>query len=135
MAHVSTKLLSEKKVWKLKRIKTKKQCKHLQSLADYGDKTSSSGRFRRPDFQKRFPLTIFFLLLLASKCLVIFVNCVTKCVMAKIYRMKVRILQTFFLNSLYVQFNSFINKFETSLTNKKNSKYFFFVFYSKLRDV
>ena len=39
---------------KTKKSKNKKQWKRLKSLADSGDKTSSSGRFLRPDFQYSF---------------------------------------------------------------------------------
>ena len=53
---MSTKLLLEK-MQKLKKTKTKtkKQWKCLQSFADSGDKTSSSGRFLRPYFENSFP--------------------------------------------------------------------------------
>ena len=50
----STKLLLEKSA-KTKKNKNKKPWKHLKSLADSGDKTTSSGRFLRPDFQNSFP--------------------------------------------------------------------------------
>ena len=54
MVQNSTKLLLEKSA-KTKKNKNKKQWKHLKSLADSGDKTTSSGRFLRPAFQKNFP--------------------------------------------------------------------------------
>ena len=54
IAYMSKKLLLEKSA-KAK----KKPWKHLQSLADSGDKTSSPGRFLRPHFQNSFPWTIF----------------------------------------------------------------------------
>ena len=45
------------------------------------------------------------------------VNCVTKCITAKIYPMKVRILETFFLSSLlYQQFSPLFNKCEATLS-------------------
>ena len=53
MAYVSTKLLLEKNA-KTKKNKIEKPWKHLKSLADSGDQTSSSGRFLRPYFQNSF---------------------------------------------------------------------------------
>ena len=47
----SMKLLLEKSA----KTKNKKLRKRLQSLADSGDKTSTSGRFLRPDFKNSFP--------------------------------------------------------------------------------
>ena len=56
-----TKLFVEKSA-KTKKSKNKKPRKHLQSLADSGDKKSCFVRFLRPDFQNSF-------LLLTPKCL------------------------------------------------------------------
>ena len=56
----------------------------------------------------------FFFLLKTPKCLEKFVNCVTKCLTAKIYPMKVWIVQ-FFFKSLYVQLKIFFNKSEITI--------------------
>ena len=61
MVKKSTELLFKKNAKTKKRKKRNK--KRLQSLADSGDKTTSSGRFLRPDFQNSFPSRIFLFLL------------------------------------------------------------------------
>ena len=77
-------------------------------MADFWDQTSSSGKFP--------------FLLETHNCLEICVNCVPKCVTAKIYPMKVQILQTFFLSNFMYNFSHV----STSLTPH---------FYSKLQNV
>ena len=57
--YVSIKLLLEKSA-KTKKKKNAKPGKRLKSLADFGDKTSSSCKFLRPHFENSFSQTIFF---------------------------------------------------------------------------
>ena len=111
---------------KLKKTKNKKTWKRLQSLADSGDKTNSSGIFQRPYFPKHF-------LLQTQKCLETCI-CVTKWVKSKTYAMKVRILQTIFFQSSF-RYN--LCHFSTILRPRYHTSFFLniFVFFSKLQDV
>ena len=54
IAYVSTKLRL-KKCAKTKKKRRRKKLKHLQSVADSGDKTISSRGFLRPHLQNSFP--------------------------------------------------------------------------------
>ena len=89
IAYVSTKLILEKVQKTGKNLKKKHKKKHLESLSDSGDKTSSSDRFLRPNFKTVFSKLFFCFLLLAPKFLETCVYCTTKCVTTKIYPMKV----------------------------------------------
>ena len=94
MVYVSTKLLlAQKKVQKLRKIKTKNH----ESVHNLWRILGTKIDFWDHIFKTVFLKHIFCFLFYTSKCLEICVNCVTKCVTAKIYPMKVQILETTFV--------------------------------------
>ena len=107
----------------LKKIK-KKRWKRLNLWRILGTNLLLLVNFWDQIFMTVFPEDFFLFSTLNSKTSKNKRKCVTKCVTAKIYPMKVRILQIIFSKWLYVQFKPFFHKSETALP-----KQFFLIFF------
>ena len=106
-------------------MKTTKQWKRLQPLADSAHKNSSSGRFLRPHFQNSFPQIFFWFSTRNSKMCKLRHNAIMHNGQNLPHENP---NFTKKLNSLYVQFKQFFNKFETTLPKQFFSKYFLLLF-------